>query len=341
VARTAFVTGATGFLGLNLVEALAQQGWRILALHRRGSNLRHLSRLPAERVEGDVTDAASLRRALPESVDCVFHVAGDTSLWARRNAAQDRVNIEGTRNVVEAALARHAHRLVHTSSISAFGIQTGRVDERTPQLGGRSWINYQRSKYAAEQEVRTGLARGLDAVIMNPAGIVGRYDTTGWAQVILRIHAGRIPGVPPGGGSYCHAGAVAQAHIAAAERGRRGENYLLGGADATFLEFVRTAGEMLGRPVPQRTTPAWVLGVMGRLGACRAFVTKREPRLTPEMAATVSRKIYADCTKAQRELDYAATDLRSMIGESAAWLASEGLLGADAKRRALGPQDRQ
>jgi len=341
MARTAFVTGATGFLGLNLVEALAGAGWQVLALHRRGSNLKHLSRLPAGRVEGDVTDAASLLRALPEGVECVFHVAGDISLWSRRNAAQDRVNIDGTRNVVEAALARGARRMVHTSSISAYGIHAGRIDERAPQLGGRSWINYQRSKYAAEQEVRAGLARGLDAVIMNPAAIVGRYDTSGWAQVILRIDARRLPGVPPGGGSYCHARAVAQAHIAAAERGRRGENYLLGGADASFLEFVRAAGELLGRPVPKRTTPAWILALMGRLGAWTAFVTSREPRLTPEMAATVSRKVYADCTKAQRELGYAATELRAMIGESVAWLASEGLLSEDAKRRALGPQDRQ
>lgn len=341
MARIAFVTGATGFLGLNLVEALTEAGWQVLALHRRGSNLKHLSRLPVERVEGDVTDAASLRRALPEGIDCVFHVAADTSLWSRRNAVQDRINIDGTRNVVEAVLARRARRMVHTSSISAYGIQTGRVDEQTPQLGGQSWINYQRSKYAAEREVRAGLARGLDAVIMIPAGIVGRYDTAGWAQVILRVDAGRLPGVPPGGGSYGHARAVAQAHIAAAERGRRGESYLLGGADATALDFVRTVGEALGRPVPKRTTPAWVLGLMGRIGAWTAYVTKREPRLTPEMAATISRKIYADCAKAQRELGYAPTDLRTMIGESVAWLAAEGLLSEDVKRRARGPQDRQ
>ena len=341
MARTAFVTGATGFLGLNLVEALAREGWHVHALHRRGSNLRHLSRLPAERVEGDVTDAASLRRALPQGVDCVFHAAADTGLWSRRNARQNRINIDGTRNVVEAALARRARRMVHTSSISAYGIQTGRVDEQTPQLGGQSWINYQRSKYAAEQQVRGGISRGLDAVIMIPAGVVGRYDTAGWSQVILRVDAGRLPGVPPGGGSYCHAGAVAQVHVAAAERGRGGESYLLGGADATALEFVRTVGEALGRPVPKRTTPAWILGLMGRIGAWTACVTKREPRLTPEMAATISREIYADCTKARRELGYAPTDLRAMIGESVAWLASEGLLSEDAKRRARAPQDRQ
>jgi len=341
VARTAFVTGATGFLGLNLVEALAQAGWHVLALHRRGSDLKHLSRLPAERIEGDITDAASLRRALPGGVDCVFHAAGDTNLWSRRNAQQDRVNIDGTRNVIEAARAQCARRMVHTSSISAYGIQTGRVDERTPQLGGSSWINYQRSKYAAEQEVRAGIDRGLDAVIMNPAAIVGRYDTNSWARVIMLVDAGRLPGVPPGGGSYCHARAVAQAHIAAYERGLCGENYLLGGVDATIFQFVRMIGEILGRPVPKRTTPAWVLKLAGRVGAWASHVTNREPGLTPEAAAVASRNIYADSAKARRELGYVPTDLRAMIGESVRWLASEGLLSEESKRRAPAPQDRQ
>jgi len=278
---------------------------------------------------------------LPVGVDCVFHAAGDTNMWSRHDARQNRINIDGTRNVVEVALAQRARRLVHTSSISAYGIQTGRIDEDSPQLGGRSWINYQRSKYAAEQEVRAGIARGLDAVIMNPAAIVGRYDTTGWAQVILRVDAGRLPGVPPGGGSYCHARAVAQAHISAAERGRCGENYLLSGADATTLEFVRMVSEALGRPAPKRTTPAWVLGLIGRIGAWTAYVTNREPRLTPEIAATVSRTIYVDCTKAQHELGNVPTGLRAMIGETVAWLAAEGLLSEESKRRALAPLDRQ
>jgi dihydroflavonol-4-reductase len=135
MARTAFVTGATGFVGLNLVEALLAQGWRVLALHRAGSELKYLARMQAERVTGDVTDAESVRRALPPQVDAVFHVAGDTNLWSRRNARQDRINIEGTRNMIEAALARRARRFLHTSSISAWGLQRGRLDERTSQKG--------------------------------------------------------------------------------------------------------------------------------------------------------------------------------------------------------------
>jgi nucleoside-diphosphate-sugar epimerase len=118
VPRTAFVTGATGCVGLNLVEALLAQGWRVIALHRRDSDLKYLRRLPAERAVGDVTDAHSVRRAMPQGVDAVFHVAGDTGLWSRNNAAQDRINVDGTRNVVGAPRSSGAFRPSTTSARS-------------------------------------------------------------------------------------------------------------------------------------------------------------------------------------------------------------------------------
>jgi dihydroflavonol-4-reductase len=326
VARTAFVTGATGFVGLNLVEALAQQGWQVLALHRPDSDVKYLARLPAERALGDITDRASLERALPGGVDAVFHVAGDTTLWSRRNANQDRVNIEGTRNMVEAALARGARRFVQTSSISAYGMVEGRIDERVAQRGGQSWVNYQRSKFLGEQEVRNALGRGLDAVILNPAGIIGPYDTRSWARLIRLACAGKLPGVPPGGTSFCHVREVARAHVSAFERGRCGENYLLGGTDASFVELLRTIAEVTGCTVPQRPTPGWLLRGLGLLGGWASYVTGRAPTLTPETAALVTRRITCDCAKAERELGFRRVPLRAMVEDSVAWLEGEGLL---------------
>ena len=324
--QLAYVTGSNGFLGLNLVEELLHQGWRVIALHRAGSDVKFLERMPAERVQGDITDRASLAYSLPRGVDAVFHVAGSTSLWSRANAEQDRVNIEGTRNVVDAALAAGARRLVHTSTISVYGMQAGRIDERAAQLGRDSWVNYQRSKFRAEEEVRAGVARGLDAVILNPASIIGRYDRASWARMILLIDAGKLPGVPPGAASFCHGREVARAHLAAAERGSRGQNYLLGGADATYLELVRAIAETLGKPVPRRATPAWVLRAVAAAGSVGAALTGKLPTLTPEIAALVSRRLQCDCGKAVRELGYRPVALRAMVEESCRWLQDEGFL---------------
>lgn len=324
--KTAFVTGGTGFVGLNLIEQLTQQGWRVLALHRPTSNLEYLKRFPAERIVGDIDDPESLARGLPENVDAVFHVAGNTNLWSRRNAEQDRVNIDGTRNMVEAALRAGVGRFVHTSSISAYGIHRGRIDETAEQRGGTSWINYQRSKYLGEQEVRKGIAKGLDAVIVNPASIFGPYDTTSWARLIRLIYTEQLPGAAPGALSFCHVREVAKAHIAAAERGRPGENYLLGGTDATLLELVQTVGEVLGCKVPNKTMPVSVMAVLARVDNWLSYLTGKPPTVTPEMVAVVNRRMFCDSAKAERELGFKAVDLRSMVEDSVNWLREEGFL---------------
>lgn len=324
--KTAYVSGSTGFVGLNLVEELARRGWRVLALHRPGAQTRYLERLNAERLEGDINDPGSLARTLPRNVDAVFHVAGSTNLWSKKNAEQTRINVEGTRNMVEAALAAGAGRFVHTSSISAWGLQTGRIDERAPQLGRASWINYQRSKALAEAEVRKGIAKGLDAVFVNPGAIMGARDRHNWARMILLVHEGTLPGVPPGAASFCHVREVARAHIAAAERGRRGENYLLGGTDASFLELARIVGEVTGKPVPAKATPRWLLRMAAAFESLKSAVSGNAPALTPETVAMVAYARQCDSSKAMRELGYRAVPLRQMVEESYAWLRQEGLI---------------
>lgn len=326
MSNTAFLTGATGFVGTVLAGELVREGWQVTAIHRPGANLKYLARDALRLVPGDVTDRASLERAVPEGVDAVFHVAGSTNLWSRGNDEQRRVNVEGTRNVVEAALARRAKRFVHTSTVSVYGLQTGRIDERAEQLGRVSPVNYQRTKFLAEEQVRAGIARGLDAVILNPAAILGPYDTGNWARMIRMVHAGTLPGAPPGAMSYCHVREVARAHIAAARRGRSGENYMLGGVDAPIIELVRVIGEVTGRKVPQRPTPAWVLMALARAGEWASYLTGRQPTLTADAARMVTRQLYCDCSKAMRELGYQAVDLKTMVEDTYRWLKDQGLL---------------
>jgi nucleoside-diphosphate-sugar epimerase len=324
--RTAFVTGATGFLGLNLIERLTESGWRVTALIRPESNLKYLSRFPVETVAGNVTDPDSVSEAMPSGVDAVFHLAGSLSLWSRQNREQDRLNVDGVANVISAMRRRGAGRMIHMSTMSVWGLAEGRVDETAEKLGRDSWINYQRSKYRGEQKVLEAAAEGLDAVILNPPSIIGRYDVGGWARFIRLAWRQKIPGVPPGGVSFCHAREVAATTIAAVDHGRRGQNYLLGGVDDTFLELIQTIGRVIDKPVPRKVTAPWLFKTMGRAAGWASLLTGRQPPLTPEGAALTTRSMFADCSKARAELGFRTTDLETMIRDSYQWLKAENLL---------------
>jgi dihydroflavonol-4-reductase len=324
--RSAFVTGGTGFVGLNLIEQLVAQGWAVTALHRPTSDLRAIRRFPVRLVAGDLLDPASLRRAIPQRADALFHLAADISVWSKHDARQTRINVEGTRNVIDAARVAGVRRMVHTSTWNTYGLEQGEISEDSPQQGGRSWINYDRTKFLAEEVVREGVACGLDAVIMNPAHVIGRYDRRGWARLIIAAHRRRLPGVPPGAGTFCHAEELALAHIAAALCGRTGQNYLMSGEDASFVELFRVINQVTGSSVPLRPLPAWLFRLSARADAALAAVTGREPEATPEGVAIAIARARVVSRRAERELGYRPAALRTMVDDSYRWLRSEGLL---------------
>jgi nucleoside-diphosphate-sugar epimerase len=327
MARTAFVTGATGFLGLNLVEQLAQAGWKVTALHRPTSDLRYLKRMPASLVEGSIEDPVSLGKAMPDGFDAVFHVAADVNFWSRGNRAQTRTNIDGTRNMLAAAKARAARRFIHTSSLAVFGLGQTSVDESSPKLGKNSWINYMRTKSIAEEMVLEAGAGGLDVVILNPANIVGRYDRFNWARMFRLIADRALPGVPGGRSSFCHVGELARAHISAYERGRKGECYLVGGVDATYQEVAALAAGLISER-PPRAVPALLLKVVGLASHWGSYITNRAPDITPELAAILSADLVCRSDKAIKELGYQPQSLDVMFRDCYDWLAAEGLLRA-------------
>jgi nucleoside-diphosphate-sugar epimerase len=309
------------------VEQLTAMGWHVVALHRPSSDVRHLVACGAELCVGSVTDVKSIQRAMPASCDAVFHVAGNMSLWSGRDAEQTRVNVTGTRIVAQAALEKEAKRFIHTSSVSAWGEQ--RVlpfDETAKSTARRSKINYERSKYLGELEVEKMAVQGLRAVILNPGSIVGRYDKTGWAKLIRGVKTGKLPGVPPGAMTWAHAVEVARTHIAAVDHARQGERYLLGGTDATFLEAVGIICELAGKKAPERPMPRWLLRTVGRLSQWGSLVTRRPPRMSPEMAALMRRPPhFFRSDKAIAELGYRPVPLAVMLRDSYEWLESENL----------------
>jgi nucleoside-diphosphate-sugar epimerase len=214
--------------------------------------------------------------------------------------------------------------LIHTSSYTVYGYPDTPIDESSPHLGKQEFTNYSRSKAAAEEAVRRGIERGLDAVILNPANVVGPYDDHNWSRLIRMVSEERLPGVPPGSGAFCHSREVARAHLAACERGTCGDNYILAGVNASYLEFVQTIAREVGARVPTRTTPAAVLKTVGRVSQWLSAVTRREPDITPEGAHMVCSHKVCNTDKAERELGYTPTDLETMVRDCADWLRSEG-----------------
>jgi nucleoside-diphosphate-sugar epimerase len=324
---TAFVSGASGFVGSNLVRELHKQAWNIHVLARQSSSLEEIEQIPVTVHIGDVTDAASLRSAIPPGVDAVFHVAANTNFWSKQNDAQDRVNIDGTGNMIEAAIAAQARRFIHTSSFVTWGFRDGKLNERSARTAATDWINYVRSKHLAEERVLEAVNKNrLDAVIVNPAHILGPGDHHNWSRMIRMVNLKKIPAAPPGGGNFCDVREIARAHIEAFYRGQAGGKYLLGGEYASFVDVVGVAGDILDKRVPAKAAPAWIMRGWGHISAAIAAATGREPDVTPESAAMISYRVDCDSSKAQRELNYRFTPIPVLIRDTVDWMNEKGLL---------------
>jgi len=323
-ARAAFVTGGTGFVGLNLVKELMIRGWDVTALHRASSDLKFLKRFRPKLALGAITDAASLGAAIPQGTDTVFHVAGNTNMWRGGNAEQTRDNVDGTRNIVEAALARGVRRLVVTSSISAYGPVDGEITEETPSLAQNSSVNYQRTKWQAQEIARAAASRGIEVVIMQPGAIMGPYDIGTWSRLFVMVKNAKLPGVPPSLLTFTHVREVVAAHIAAADKGESGGSYLLGGENKTMMELVQEVAALLGKPAPAKETSLGLLRAVAVVGDFASRFTGKEPPITPEMTDLMSRRVSTGSAKAQRELGYRVVALKDMAKDCYDWMVSEG-----------------
>ncbi len=324
---TAFVTGASGFVGSNLVRELHKQGWDVHVLLRKTSSLEDIAGIPVTRHLGDVVDFTSVKLAIPRKPDCVFHVAASTNFWSGNNDVQTRINVDGTRNMIEGAAEAAAKRFVHTSSFVTWGFQDIELSESSERTNTSDWINYVRTKHVAEQLVLDAVGQGrLDAVILNPANVLGPGDRHNWSRMFRMVNRRKLPGAPPGGGNFCDVREVAKAHVAAYHKGVSGEKYLLGGEFARIVDAIGLAGELLDRPVPKKPMPAWLLLAAARVMTAMAVLSGREPDLTPEAAVMTSHDIICNSAKAERELGYRSVPLRDMIRDTIEWMNEKGLL---------------
>jgi dihydroflavonol-4-reductase len=325
----ALVTGATGFVGANIVETLNQAGWEVRALHRRTSSLAALAGLAYEPVLGDVLEPASLISAMP-GCDAVFHAAGMVAnYWGQNVELTYQVNVDGTRNVVDAARAAGVPRLVHTSSQAALGFAEDDtpIDE-THQFNLPPQVYpYGHSKHLAEQVVLDAVRQGLHAVIVNPSVVIGPRDVTlANSQIILEVQRGRVPLIPPGGINVVDSLDLAQGHLQAMERGRPGERYLLAGHNVPNIEVTNMIGAVLGVRPPRGTLPRRLIGPLAAVldGANR--LSPRPLPLSGDVLRMGSRFIYADNRKAVQELGLSVSPLQQTIERAVQWLRTQGEL---------------
>lgn len=325
----ALVTGSTGFVGANVVMALLDDGQAVRVFHRPTSNLALLDGLEVEHATGDLLDPASLSQAI-RGCDTVFHVASVSSYWRSTREEVYRTNVQGVRAVMEACLEAGVQRVVYTSSVAAIGIPPkGTIaTEEQPYTPGSEQFVYSHSKYLAEKEVLEMVARGLPAVIVNPATVIGPRDINYVSGSIIReVYLRHVPCSLPGGMAVVAVDDVARGHLAAAQRGRIGERYILTGENLTHSQILQIVGEVVGVPVPGFTMPGAFLTPVACLADALNRISPWPPLISGEQIRLSSKEFYFDGGKALRELGFKPqTPFREAVRQAFEWYKEQGHL---------------
>jgi len=319
------VTGATGFVGANLIEALNAQGWPARALMRRTSSRKALEGLAYEQALGDILEPESLEAAM-RGIECVFHVAAAVTYWRVGVDTLYRVNVGGTHNVLRAARRAGVKRVVFTSSVAALGAPGWMtpIDETHAFNLRPAQYHYGYSKILAEQLVQQYVKKGLDAVIVNPAVIMGPRDVnfgTGSLLIELKKHAILI--YPPGGVSVIDVGDVAAGHLAAAERGRTGARYILSGENLWHKDVLSIAAEVVGRPRPWIRLPRLARHLEPLVDFARRRLKLALP-ISGDQVRISTETWWYDNTKARTELGLHPRPWREACERAWEWYRSRG-----------------
>jgi len=323
----AVITGASGHLGANLVRALLERQWQVRAMVRHDT--RALEGLNIELTPGDVLDEASLKRAFA-GADVVYHLAGRISVvtWDRREV--EAVNITGVRNVIESCMATRVRRLVHTSSFHAHRQEPldEPLDEFRPLLGPGRYPPYDHSKAEGERLVRAAIAEGLDAVIINPSGMIGPYDfkPSHFGATILSLATGKLPALVDAGLSWVDTRDVADGMIRACEKAGAGAKYILSGQWVKLEDIARQVARLTGVRPPRLVLPMWV----ARTGAPLATLLDRTRGRRPLFTSISMRELESNPNishaRARRELEYQPRPLEQTIADTLDWFRATGFL---------------
>lgn len=329
-----FVTGASGFIGSNLVHELVARGHRVKALVRPESDVRGLYGVDFQRVTGDILDLKLLEKEI-EGCDWCFHVAASYQLWMRHYAPMYEVNVEGTRNVIEAAGKVGCRRIVYTSTVGCIGLPKKVKGKFTPATelerisDDQMTSDYKRSKFRAET-VAMDLFRkkGLPVVIVNPSAPVGPRDVkpTPTGQVIVDFLNRRLPAYLDTGLNWVHVRDVAVGHVLAAEKGSLGERYILGNKDGnwTMKEMLLALQEISGVPAPRIKIPYWFAHRVAEANEMISFFTGKPPRAPLAGVRMAKYKMWFNPAKAIRELGLPQTPPKQALADAVEWFRTNG-----------------
>lgn len=318
-----FVTGATGFLGSHVARALASEGAQLRLLTRSTSNTSNIEDLNADVVTGDLRQPDSLSKAMA-GCDAVFHVAADYRLWVRDPEEMYRANVEGTRAILQAAARSGVRRVVHTSSVATMGFTSNGTlaDENSPVSLDNMIGPYKRSKFMAEQVAIEAARAGQDVVIVNPTTPVGERDIkpTPTGRIIVDFLKKKFPAYVDTGLNLVDATECARGHIAAFERGKPGERYVLGGENLTLKEILDKLAAITGLPSPSIRVPyfmALATGVIDEIVTGR--IRGREPRATIDAVRMGRKKMFVTSAKAERDLGWKMVSVDNALQRAVEW----------------------
>ena len=323
------VTGASGFVGSGVARKLAERGLSVRALVRQDSPRQHLSGLDIEFVTGDLRDPESVRAAM-DGVRWLFHVAADYRLWALDPNEIVENNMRSTRIVMDEAKRAGVERIVYTSSVAT--LRTGPTgetfDESVTMDESHAIGAYKRSKLLAERLVDEMVANGLPAIIVNPSTPVGPRDVkpTPTGRLIVEAAAGRVPAFVDTGLNMVHVDDVAEGHLAALERGRIGERYILGGQNASLSDILATVAQQTGRKAPRMKIPRGAIYPIAYVAEALARRTGREPFVTVDGLRMSKNLMFFTSAKAERELGYRARPYAEGIKDAIDWFRQSGRL---------------
>jgi dihydroflavonol-4-reductase len=324
---TTLVTGATGFVGSHVARLLVARGEHVRAMVRSGCSMRALQGVAVERCDGDLRDAASLGRALA-GVSRIYHVAADYRLWARDPQEIYDNNVEGTRNLLEAAGRCGVERFVYTSTVATIAVQRPGAlpDERTVARLEEMIGDYKRSKFLAEQEAFHAAENGIPVVIVNPTTPVGPGDwkPTPTGRIIVDFLNGRMPAYVDTGLNVAAVEDVAAGHLLAGEQGRIGERYILGGRNMTLKEILGVLADLTGLPAPGIRIPHAVALLAAHADQIWARIRGREPQIPVDGVRMARHRMFVDSSKAERELGYTPGPVEAALGRAVRWYRENG-----------------